>query len=107
MITDAIGLDFFTRYLRTEFSEENIEFWQDCNLFMHLQNPEQKVCCEPHARCDCLSSMPSLRLLQMAEAKQLAQTYVYQDAPRQINITSSTYQAVCAAVKTCPSLRFA
>jgi hypothetical protein len=39
LISDPIGLDFFTRYLRTEYSEENIEFWLHVNDFVKLTDP--------------------------------------------------------------------
>lgn len=37
----ADGLDSFTRFLKTEFSEENIEFWVACEDFKKCKEPQQ------------------------------------------------------------------
>lgn len=35
------GLEAFTRFLKTEFSEENIEFWIACEDFKKSKGPQQ------------------------------------------------------------------
>lgn len=35
------GLDAFTRFIKTEFSEENIEFWVACEDFKKCKEPQQ------------------------------------------------------------------
>lgn len=37
------GLDAFTRFLKTEFSEENIEFWVACEDFKKCKEPQQII----------------------------------------------------------------
>ncbi|XP_076828482.1 regulator of G-protein signaling 18 [Brachyhypopomus gauderio] len=62
------GLEAFTRFLRTEFSEENIEFWLACEEYKTMES--------------------STKLQTMA--KQIYAVFIDTEAPKEINIDHST-----------------
>jgi len=41
LIYDQIGLNIFTEFLKTEFSQENIQFWIECEKLKTLTNPDE------------------------------------------------------------------
>ena len=41
MLSDEMGLHVFTEFLKKEFSQENIQFWVECEKLKKLTDPEQ------------------------------------------------------------------
>ncbi|XP_026062652.1 regulator of G-protein signaling 18 isoform X1 [Carassius auratus] len=68
LLSHTDGVDVFTRFLRSEFSEENIEFWLACEDF---------------------KSTGSATKLQ-SKAKQIHAIFIDKEAPKEINIDHST-----------------
>lgn len=67
LLADKNGLHWFREFLKSEFSEENIEFWIACEEYKHLK--PQKMA---------------------AQAQKIFTQFVTQQAPREINIDSRT-----------------
>nr|XP_025977717.1 regulator of G-protein signaling 12 isoform X2 [Dromaius novaehollandiae] len=42
LLQDAVGIKYFSEFLRKEFSEENILFWQACEYFNHVPAHDKK-----------------------------------------------------------------
>ncbi|KAJ8390443.1 hypothetical protein AAFF_G00103780 [Aldrovandia affinis] len=72
LISDTDGIDTFTQFLRTEFSEENIEFW---------------LACEDYKRTSSDTNL-------ITKAKQIYAVYIDSDAPKEVNIDYSTKVAI-------------
>lgn len=68
LLSQKAGLDAFTRFLKTEFSEENIEFWTACE--------------------DYKKNKTSHHLLPTA--KTIYDTFVRKDAPKEVNLDFHT-----------------
>ncbi|XP_073710371.1 regulator of G-protein signaling 18 isoform X1 [Misgurnus anguillicaudatus] len=68
LLSHSDGVEFFTRFLRTEFSEENIEFWLACEDF---------------------KSTESSTKLQ-TKARQIYAVFIDKEAPKEVNIDHST-----------------
>ncbi|KAL6489938.1 hypothetical protein MHYP_G00002830 [Metynnis hypsauchen] len=66
------GVEAFTQFLRTEFSEENIEFWLACEDYK------------------CTESATKLQ----TKAKQMYAVFIDREAPKEINIDHSTKQTI-------------
>lgn len=75
-----IALHFFARFLILEKSEENIEFWDSVNKWMY--------------DCD-LGNLSNEALLD--DANTIIGTFIGEDAPRQVNLTSAVVAQVRAA----------
>lgn len=71
LLSSKAGLQAFTRFLKTEFSEENIEFWLACEEYKKCATPEQ------------LSS----------KAKTIFETFIRREAPKEVNLDFNTKQA--------------
>lgn len=56
------GVDAFTRFLKTEFSEENIEFWVACEDFKKCKEPQQII----------------------LKAKAIYEKFIQNDAPKEV-----------------------
>ncbi|XP_062848993.1 regulator of G-protein signaling 18 isoform X2 [Trichomycterus rosablanca] len=65
------GVETFTQFLRSQFSEENIEFWLACEEY----------------KTTSASNLQS-------KAKQMYAVFIDADAPKEINIDHSTRQAI-------------
>ena len=63
------GLETFTRFLKTEFSEENIEFWIACEDFKKSKDPQQIIC----------------------KAKAIYEKFIRNDAPQEVKMTVKMY----------------
>lgn len=63
------GLETFTQFLRTEFSEENIEFWMACEDFKKSKDPQQMI----------------------LKAKAIYEKFIQNDAPQEVNIPGKMY----------------
>ncbi|NXG48356.1 RGS18 protein, partial [Psilopogon haemacephalus] len=68
LLSEKAGLDAFTKFLKTEFSEENIEFW---------------IACEDYKK-----SKTSHELLP--KAKTIYETFIQKDAPKEVNLDFQT-----------------
>ncbi|NXN10572.1 RGS18 protein, partial [Indicator maculatus] len=68
LLSEKAGLDAFTKFLKTEFSEENIEFWMACE--------------------DYKKSKTSHELLP--KAKTIYETFIQKDAPKEVNLDFQT-----------------
>ncbi|XP_054855206.1 regulator of G-protein signaling 12 isoform X2 [Eublepharis macularius] len=42
LLQDPVGIRYFSEFLRKEFSEENILFWQACEYFNHVPSHDKK-----------------------------------------------------------------
>ncbi|XP_030082652.1 regulator of G-protein signaling 18 isoform X2 [Serinus canaria] len=65
------GLDAFTKFLKTEFSEENIEFW---------------IACEDYKKSKSAHEL-------LPKAKAIFETFVQKDAPKEVNLDFHTKEA--------------
>ncbi|KAI4578101.1 hypothetical protein MJG53_010956 [Ovis ammon polii x Ovis aries] len=63
------GLETFTRFLKTEFSEENIEFWIACEDFKKSKDPQQVI----------------------RKAKAIYEKFIQNDAPQEAKLIHSRY----------------
>uniref|UniRef100_A0A8D0DR88 Regulator of G protein signaling 18 n=1 Tax=Salvator merianae TaxID=96440 RepID=A0A8D0DR88_SALMN len=68
LISEKAGLDTFTRFLKSEFSEENIEFW---------------LACEDYKKCTEASHLPH-------KAKTIYETFIEKEAPKEVNLDFNT-----------------
>ncbi|CAH6789263.1 Rgs18 [Phodopus roborovskii] len=75
------GLDAFTRFLKTEFSEENIEFWEACEDFKKCKEPQQIS----------------------LEAKAIYEKFIQNDAPKEVNLDFHTKEVITKSI-TQPTL---
>ncbi|GAA6086629.1 regulator of G-protein signaling 12b isoform X1 [Tachysurus ichikawai] len=42
LLQDPVGIRYFSEFLKKEFSEENILFWQACEIFSHVPETDKK-----------------------------------------------------------------
>ena len=63
------GLETFTRFLKTEFSEENIEFWIACEDFKKSKDPQQII----------------------RKAKAIYEKFIQNDAPQEVKMIVKLY----------------
>ncbi|KAL4827574.1 hypothetical protein H8958_001730 [Nasalis larvatus] len=75
------GLETFTRFLKTEFSEENIEFWIACEDFKKSKGPQQ------------------IHL----KAKAIYEKFIKTDAPKEVNLDFHTKEVITKSI-TQPTL---
>lgn len=55
-------MDAFTRFLKSEFSEENIEFWMACEDYKKIKDPVQLL----------------------LKAKEIYKTFIEKNAPKEV-----------------------
>uniref|UniRef100_A0A8B9I226 Regulator of G protein signaling 18 n=1 Tax=Astyanax mexicanus TaxID=7994 RepID=A0A8B9I226_ASTMX len=72
IVDQSNGVEAFTKFLRTEFSEENIEFW---------------LACEDYKSTESTTKLQS-------KAKQMYAVFIDTEAPKEINIDHSTKQTI-------------
>ncbi|XP_006889576.1 PREDICTED: regulator of G-protein signaling 18 [Elephantulus edwardii] len=75
------GLEAFTRFLKTEFSEENIEFWKACEDFKKIKEPQQII----------------------HKAKTIYERFIQTDAPQEVNLDFHTKEIITKSI-TQPTL---
>ncbi|XP_077013382.1 regulator of G-protein signaling 18 [Tamandua tetradactyla] len=75
------GLEAFTRFLKTEFSEENIEFWIACEDFKKSKDRQQIV----------------------LKAKAIYEKFIQNDAPQEVNLDFHTKEIITRSI-TQPTL---
>ncbi|KAG5847429.1 regulator of G-protein signaling 18 [Anguilla anguilla] len=72
LLSHSGGLETFTQFLRTEFSEENIEFWLACEDYKGTSSETKLI----------------------SKAKQIYAVYIDSDGPKEVNIDYSTKAAI-------------
>ncbi|KAK2167899.1 hypothetical protein LSH36_22g01019 [Paralvinella palmiformis] len=70
LLKDKVGMELFKDFLRTEFSEENVEFWIACEEYKNVKSNKLN-----------------------ARAEEIFSDYVAVQAPREINLDSKTRMA--------------
>ncbi|MXQ94477.1 hypothetical protein E5288_WYG009291 [Bos mutus] len=68
LLTNQAGLDAFRTFLKSEFSEENVEFWLACEDFKKTESAEKIA----------------------SKARMIYSEFIEADAPKEINIDFST-----------------
>ncbi|NWX07181.1 RGS18 protein, partial [Caloenas nicobarica] len=68
LLSEKAGLDAFTKFLKTEFSEENIEFW---------------IACEDYKKSKTAHEL-------LPKAKTIYETFIKKDAPKEVNLDFQT-----------------
>ncbi|NWR76998.1 RGS18 protein, partial [Centropus unirufus] len=68
LLSEKAGLDAFMKFLKTEFSEENIEFW---------------IACEDYKKSKTAHEL-------MQKAKTIYETFIRKDAPKEVNLDFQT-----------------
>ncbi|XP_003499270.1 regulator of G-protein signaling 21 [Cricetulus griseus] len=68
LLANQAGLDAFRAFLKSEFSEENVEFWLACEDFKKTESREKIA----------------------TKAKMIYSEFIVADAPKEINIDFST-----------------
>ncbi|XP_041276017.1 regulator of G-protein signaling 18-like isoform X1 [Onychostruthus taczanowskii] len=68
LLSEKAGLDAFTKFLKTEFSEENIEFW---------------IACEDYKKSKSAQEL-------LPKAKTIFETFIQKDAPKEVNLDFHT-----------------
>ncbi|XP_064283501.1 regulator of G-protein signaling 18 isoform X4 [Passer domesticus] len=68
LLSEKAGLDAFTKFLKTEFSEENIEFWIACEDYKKSKNAHELL----------------------PKAKTIFETFIQKDAPKEVNLDFHT-----------------
>eukprot|EP00075_Anas_platyrhynchos_P000417 XP_005010411.2 regulator of G-protein signaling 18 [Anas platyrhynchos] len=68
LLSQKAGLDAFTKFLKTEFSEENIEFW---------------IACEDYKKSKTTHEL-------FPKAKTIYETFIRKDAPKEVNLDFQT-----------------
>nr|XP_003474910.1 regulator of G-protein signaling 18 [Cavia porcellus] len=72
LLSHRDGLDAFTKFLKTEFSEENIEFWIACEDFKKNKEPQQII----------------------LKAKAIYEKFIQNDAPQEVNLDFHTKEII-------------
>ncbi|KAI4537075.1 hypothetical protein MG293_013278 [Ovis ammon polii] len=81
LLSHKDGLETFTRFLKTEFSEENIEFWIACEDFKKSKDPQQVI----------------------RKAKAIYEKFIQNDAPQEVNLDFHTKEIISKSI-TQPTL---
>ncbi|KAI5614584.1 regulator of G-protein signaling 4 [Silurus asotus] len=78
LINNDVGRTAFTAFLKSEFSQENIEFWVACEDFKRAPPPQMQ-----------------------AKAKQIFKQYVDVDSPNEVNLDSATREETRRNLEKC------
>lgn len=81
LLSHKDGLKTFTTFLKTEFSEENIEFWIACEDFKKSKDPQQII----------------------VKAKAIYEKFIQNDAPQEVNLDFHTKEVITKSI-TQPTL---
>ncbi|XP_049626728.1 regulator of G-protein signaling 18 [Suncus etruscus] len=76
LLSNKDGLRTFTRFLKTEFSEENIEFWVACEDFKKSKDPQQIL----------------------LKAKAIYEKFIQSDAPQEVNLDFHTKEVITKGI---------
>uniref|UniRef100_F6ZHI6 Regulator of G protein signaling 21 n=1 Tax=Ornithorhynchus anatinus TaxID=9258 RepID=F6ZHI6_ORNAN len=82
LLANKAGLDAFRTFLKSEFSEENVEFWLACEDFKKTKSAEKII----------------------SKAKMIYSEFIQADAPKEINIDFSTRDLISRNISE-PTLR--
>ncbi|KAL3311503.1 Regulator of G-protein signaling 3 [Cichlidogyrus casuarinus] len=77
LLTDECGLYLFNEFLKTEFSQENIQFWMACEAYKHLSGPKLNK-----------------------EAQRIYRTHLSVQSPKEVNLDSRTRLQTIASLST-------
>ncbi|KAL0966794.1 hypothetical protein UPYG_G00300220 [Umbra pygmaea] len=72
LLCNSDGVETFSQFLRTEFSEENIEFWLACEEFKAIDLDTKLI----------------------SKAKQMYAVFIESEAPKEVNIDYATKMAI-------------
>lgn len=84
LLRDKSGLKLFTEFLKREFSDENIDFWKECEEYKDFKDVSSRK----------------------RKAKAIFEKYITSDAPRAVNIDDITRQQVEAQLENPSSETF-
>ncbi|NWZ40743.1 RGS18 protein, partial [Brachypodius atriceps] len=76
LLSEKAGLDAFTKFLKTEFSEENIEFW---------------IACEDYKKSKSAHEL-------LPKAKTIFETFIQKDAPKEVNLDFHTKEVTSQSI---------
>ncbi|XP_036612469.1 regulator of G-protein signaling 18 [Trichosurus vulpecula] len=76
LLSHKDGFNAFTRFLKTEFSEENIEFWAACEDFKKSQEPHQLF----------------------HKAQVIYEKFIQNDAPQEVNLDFHTKEIIFKSI---------
>uniref|UniRef100_A0A8D2QV37 Regulator of G protein signaling 18 n=1 Tax=Zosterops lateralis melanops TaxID=1220523 RepID=A0A8D2QV37_ZOSLA len=76
LLSEKGGLDAFTKFLKTEFSEENIEFW---------------IACEDYKKSKSAHEL-------LPKAKTIFETFIQKDAPKEVNLDFHTKEMTSQSI---------
>ncbi|NWI03942.1 RGS18 protein, partial [Tichodroma muraria] len=77
LLSEKAGLDAFTKFLKTEFSEENIEFWIACEDYKNSKSAHELL----------------------PKAKTIFETFIQKDAPKEVNLDFHTREATSQSME--------
>ncbi|KAI5940663.1 Regulator of G-protein signaling 1 [Manis javanica] len=77
LLTNQAGLDAFRTFLKSEFSEENVEFWLACEDFKKTESAEKIA----------------------SKAKMIYSEFIETNAPKEINIDFRTRESTAKKIK--------
>ncbi|XP_072539140.1 regulator of G-protein signaling 4 [Salminus brasiliensis] len=83
LIKNEVGRAAFTAFLKSEFSQENIEFWEACEDFKRTPAKQME-----------------------AKAKQVFDQYVSVDSPKEVNLDSATREETRRNLEKCDASCF-
>lgn len=75
LLHNKVGLELFREFLRTEFSDENLEFWISCETYKNISAD-----------------------LRPSHAQKLFGDFIAIQAPREINLDSKTRDSTCLRI---------
>ncbi|KAK1796681.1 hypothetical protein P4O66_009705 [Electrophorus voltai] len=78
LIKNEVGRVAFTTFLKSEFSQENIEFWEACEDFKRMPTENMEL-----------------------KAKQIFEQYIDVDSPEQVNLDSATREETRRNLEKC------
>ncbi|XP_059915829.1 regulator of G-protein signaling 18 isoform X1 [Gadus macrocephalus] len=76
LLSCSDGVETFSQFLRTEFSEENIEFWLACEDYKTVDSDTKRL----------------------SRAKQIYTIFIQSEAPKEVNIDHATRTAIQSAM---------
>ncbi|KAM8805524.1 RGS18 protein, partial [Eudromia elegans] len=77
LLSQKDGLDAFTKFLKTEFSEENIEFWTACEEYKKSKTTQELL----------------------PKAKTIYETFIQKDAPKEVNLDFHTKEVTRQSIQ--------
>ncbi|XP_074858555.1 regulator of G-protein signaling 13 [Carettochelys insculpta] len=77
LMATKYGPIIYKSYLKTEYSDENIEFWLECETFKKITSRRKRI----------------------SVARKIFKNYIEAQAPKEINIDSSTREAIIRTIQ--------